>query len=80
MNILSLFGGIECGKVAAERAGISFEKYYTMHLHNDKLNIYTLVEFSKRNTSELINLKINNNEMKQELEALKKGILTTEKE
>lgn len=29
MNILSLFGGIECGRVALERAGIPIDKYYS---------------------------------------------------
>lgn len=58
--------------------GFIYVRRQAMHLHNDKLNIYTLVEFSKRITSELINLKIDNNEMKQELEALKAGVLVAE--
>lgn len=41
MNILSLFGGIECGKVAAERAGISFDKYYTSEIDKFAIEITT---------------------------------------
>lgn len=41
MNILSLFGGIECGKVAAERAGISFNKYYTSEIDKFAIEITT---------------------------------------
>ena len=28
MNVLSLFDGISCGRVALERAGINVDKYY----------------------------------------------------
>lgn len=28
MNILSLFDGLSCGRIAAERAGIEVENYY----------------------------------------------------
>tara|TARA_R110000796_G_scaffold252500_1_gene387177 strand:+ start:22644 stop:23501 length:858 start_codon:yes stop_codon:yes gene_type:complete len=32
MNILSVFGGMECGRVAAERAGLAVEKYYSSEI------------------------------------------------
>lgn len=32
MNVLSLFGGIECGRVACERAGIEVDKYYSSEI------------------------------------------------
>lgn len=58
--------------------GLVYIRRQAMHLHNDKLNNFVLVEFSKRITSELINLKIQAYENKQELEALKKGVLVAE--
>src|ERR1700742_1768220 len=32
MNILSLFDGISCARIAAERAGISVENYYAAEI------------------------------------------------
>lgn len=32
LNVLSLFDGISCGKVALERAGISVDKYYASEI------------------------------------------------
>ena len=32
MNILSLFGGIECGRVAIERLGIPVDKYFSSEI------------------------------------------------
>lgn len=32
MNVLSLFDGISCGRVALDRAGIEVERYYASDL------------------------------------------------
>ena len=32
MNVLSLFDGISCGRVALERAGIKVDKYYASEI------------------------------------------------
>ena len=32
MNVLSLFDGISCGRIALERAGIKVDKYYASEI------------------------------------------------
>jgi len=55
MKILSVFGGIECGKVACEKAGIQIEAYYSSEV--DKYAI----EVTKRNHPEVVHLGDINN-------------------
>lgn len=50
MNILSLFDGISCGRVALERAGIKVNKYYASEI--DKYAI----QVSKKNYPDIIQL------------------------
>lgn len=33
MNVLNLFDGISCGKVALERSGIEFTNYYSSEIN-----------------------------------------------
>lgn len=39
LNVLSLFDGISCGRLALERAGISVEKYYASEIENNAIKI-----------------------------------------
>lgn len=39
MNILSLFDGISCGRVALERAGIKVDKYYASEIDRYAIQI-----------------------------------------
>ena len=39
MNILSIFDGISCGKVAFERAGIHVEKYFASEIDENAIAI-----------------------------------------
>ena len=39
MNILSLFGGIECGRVALDRLGIPVEKYFSSEIDTYAIKI-----------------------------------------
>lgn len=39
MNVLSLFDGISCGRVALERAGITVEKYYASEIDTHAMKI-----------------------------------------
>lgn len=55
MNILSLFDGISCGRVALERAGIPVNKYYASEI--DKYAI----QISKKNYPDIIRLGDVNN-------------------
>jgi len=55
MNVLSLFDGISCGRVALERAGIKVGKYYASEI--DKYAI----QISKKNWPEIIQLGDINN-------------------
>lgn len=50
MNVLSLFDGISCGKVALEKAGIAVDKYYTSEV--DKYAI----QISEKNHPDLVRL------------------------
>ena len=47
MNILSLFDGISCGRVALERAGITVDSYYASELDENAIKI------SRRNYPEI---------------------------
>ena len=62
MNVLSLFDGISCGYIAAERAGIKVDKYYASEICEYSMKI------SKKNFSDIIQLGdirfINGNELK----------------
>ena len=49
-NVLSLFDGISCGRIALERANIEFEKYYASEI--DKY----CIEVSKNNYDDIIHL------------------------
>lgn len=55
MNILSLFDGISCGRVALDRAGISVNKYYASEI--DKYAI----QISQKNYPDIIRLGDINN-------------------
>lgn len=50
MNILSLFDGISCGRVALERAGIPVEKYFASEIEMQPIQI------SKMNWPDIIQL------------------------
>lgn len=39
MNVLSLFDGISCGRVALERAGIKIDKYYASEIDKNSIKI-----------------------------------------
>lgn len=39
MNVLSLFDGISCGRVALERAGIKVDKYYSSEIKEDAIKV-----------------------------------------
>ena len=57
MNVLSLFDGISCGRVALERAGIKVDNYFSSEIDQKAIAI------SERNYSDIIRLAdINNNE------------------
>ena len=49
-NVLSLFDGVACGKLALERAGIDFEKYYSCEIDPICISI------NKRNHPDVIPL------------------------
>lgn len=48
MNVLSLFDGISCGRVALERAGIHVEKYFAYEIESNAIKI------SKKNYPDII--------------------------
>jgi site-specific DNA-cytosine methylase len=50
MNVLSLFDGISCGRVALDRLGVKYENYYA-----SEINKYAL-QISKRNYPDTIQL------------------------
>ena len=50
MNVLSLFDGISCGKVAAEKAGIKIDKYFASEIDPGA------IEISKSNHPDIIHL------------------------
>jgi len=50
MNVLSLFDGISCGRIALERAGIKIENYYASEIDLDAIKI------SKHNYPDIIQL------------------------
>ena len=50
MNVLSLFDGISCGRVALERAGIPIEKYYASEIEPNAIKI------SKKNYPDIIHI------------------------
>lgn len=39
MNVLSLFDGISCGRIALERAGITVEKYYASEINKNSIKV-----------------------------------------
>jgi site-specific DNA-cytosine methylase len=39
INVLSLFDGISCGKVALERAGLEVHKYYASEINDDSITV-----------------------------------------
>ena len=61
MNILSLFDGVSCGRIALERAGIPVEKYYASEIDARAISI------SKKNYPDIIQIgditKITNNDL-----------------
>lgn len=50
INVLSLFGGIECGRVAIERIGFPVGEYFSSEI--DK----TAMEIAKRNYPDVIHI------------------------
>lgn len=50
MNVLSLFDGISCGRVALERAGINVKKYYSSEIEQRP------IEISQKNYPDIIRL------------------------
>ena len=50
MNVLSLFDGISCGRVALERSGIKIDNYFASEI--DKYSI----EISRNNYPDIIQL------------------------
>ena len=67
MNVLSLFDGISCGRLALARAGVRVNKYYASEISK------SAIEISKKNYPDIIQLgditKITN-EMLDELEPI----------
>ena len=41
MNVLSLFDGISCGRIALDKAGIQVNEYYASKIDEHAINIYT---------------------------------------
>ena len=41
MNVLSLFDGISCGRVALNRAGIHIDRYYASEIDKNAISIAT---------------------------------------
>ncbi|MCA1021497.1 DNA cytosine methyltransferase [Halobacillus litoralis] len=41
INVISLFNGINCGRVALERAGIEVDKYYSSEINEDSIAVTT---------------------------------------
>lgn len=39
INVLSLFGGIECGRVALDRVNIGINKYYSSEICKDAMKV-----------------------------------------
>lgn len=50
MNVLSLFDGISCGRIALERAGIKVDKYYASEICEYSIRI------AKRNWQDIIEI------------------------
>lgn len=50
INVLSLFDGVSCGKLALERAGFSIDKYYASEIDKYAINV------SMKNHSDIIHL------------------------
>lgn len=50
INVLSLFDGISCGKIALEKIGIPINKYYASEVENNAIKI------SKKNYPDIIQL------------------------
>lgn len=50
LNVLSLFDGISCGRVALERANIPIKKYYASEIDKKAIKV------SKSNYSDIIQL------------------------
>ncbi|MES2395856.1 MAG: DNA cytosine methyltransferase [Bacteroidota bacterium] len=50
MNVLSLFDGMSCGRIALERAGVKVSSYYASEIDKDPIKI------SNRNYSDIIQL------------------------
>lgn len=50
MNVLSLFDGISCGRIALERAGIKIDKYFASEI--DKYAI----QVSKKNWPDIVHI------------------------
>ena len=50
LNVLSLFDGISCGRLALERAGIPIEKYYASEICDYSIKI------AKKNFPEIIEI------------------------
>lgn len=63
MNVLSLFDGMSCGRVALERAGITVDKYYASEIESDS------IEIAKKNYPDTIHLgdvtKIKGNDLEK---------------
>lgn len=55
VNVLSLFDGISCGRVALDRAGISVNKYYASEIDKYAIRV------SQKNYSDIIQLGDINN-------------------
>ena len=39
INVVSLFGGIECGRVALDRENIAIDKYYSSEICKDAIKV-----------------------------------------
>lgn len=50
INVLSLFGGIECGRVALERLGVPVDNYFS-----SEIDPYA-IEITKKNYPEIIHI------------------------
>ena len=50
MNVLSLFDGISCGRIALEKAGIHVDKYYASEIDE------TAIKIAKKTFPDIIQL------------------------
>ena len=58
MNVLSLFDGISCGRIALERAGIEVNKYYSSEIDKYAIKAYEAIHGSALNLGDISKIKV----------------------